>query len=128
MKFFNQLQIPVTSTLSTPDSGFVTLGIKSDGKLYRKNSSGTETTVETGGVTIQAGRTVVTTDGSAEAVITFPTAFASAPAIVANATTGGRGCTIVASSTTSFTVQVWHWSTGLATSTSNTIHWHAMVP
>ena len=72
-----------------------------------------------------AGTTAIVTNASSTATVAFGKTFPVAPSVNANASVGGRGCTVTAVTTTGFTVQVWHWSTGLAASANETIRWSA---
>jgi hypothetical protein len=42
-KFLSEIQLVATGSIETPDPGFVTLYVNTDGNLYAKFSNGSET-------------------------------------------------------------------------------------
>jgi hypothetical protein len=41
-KFLSEIQLVATSSIETPDPGFVTLYVNTDGNLYAKTSNGNQ--------------------------------------------------------------------------------------
>jgi hypothetical protein len=85
------LQLPQQATPANPAAGYALLYVKSDNKVYVKDSSGVESVVGTGagGPVMQTGTvtiTIPTSAFSASVTVTFTTGlFATAPSVVATA-------------------------------------------